>query len=343
MTHRLNLAAICMDAAPASVESRLARAESLIIRAVEQGAQIAILPEVFNTGYEYSLKNYLLAEGMDGETVTWMKRTAREHGIHIAGTFLLREADGIYNTMLLVAPDGQVWRYDKSYPWAWERAYFRPRKRPIQVAETDLGKIGMLICWDVAHADLWAHYAGKIDLMLASSCPPLVPQFDFHLPAMSGRVVKSSDLGIFLKTAYRNSEKTFGEFFLNQTRWLGVPSVNTSGAGKFKSHLPRPVISMMSLFFLRPDLWKYILHAEQVTVTTGYYDDTFIADANGNVMGKIKLDGDDLVVSTVQLSATTPRPNQPQPAFGLDPLAYMLDNYSNALLKSYYDNHWRTE
>lgn len=339
MTRQLNLAAIRMDAAPAAVESRLARAETLITRASEQGAQIAVLPELFNTGYEYSLQNYQLAETMDGETSIWMKHTAHEHGIHVAGTFLLREADGIYNTMLLVAPDGRVWRYDKSYPWAWERAYFRPRKNPIQVAETDFGRIGMLICWDVAHAGLWAQYAGKVDLILASSCPPLVHQLDFHLP--DGSIVKSGELGTLFQALNHNAEKVFGELFRNQARWLGVPSVNTTGAGMFQSHVPRPRISLATFYSLRPDLWKYIPQAEQVTVSAGYVDETFIADMNGNVTGKTKLDGDDLVISTVQLSNTTPKPNRPQPVFGLNPLAYNVDNYSNALLKSYYNRHWQ--
>jgi predicted amidohydrolase len=339
MTHPLNLAAIRMDAAPASVESRLARAKSLIVRAARQGAQIAVLPELFNTGYIYSPQNYLLVETMDGETVSWMKDSARQHKLYIAGTLLLRDADNIYNAMLLVAPDGRVWRYDKSYPWAWERAYFCPRTNPIQVAETDFGKIGMLICWDVAHVGLWAQYAGKVDLMLVSSCPPLGHQFNFHLP--DSRSVKTSELGMLLKTAYRNAEKTFGELFLNQARWLGVPSVNTTGAGMFQSHLPRPVISLVSFFALRPDLWKYIPQAEQVTVSAGYFDETFVADANGNILGRTKQDGDDLVVSAVQLSDTTPKPNQPQPAFGLNVLAYILDNFSDAVLRSYYNKNWK--
>jgi hypothetical protein len=339
MPRPLTLAAIRMDAAPANVQSRLMRAEALISRAAAQGTQIAVLPELFNTGYVYSPQNYQLAESIDGETANWMKRMARQYHLYIAGTFLLRETDGIYNTMLLVAPDGRVWRYDKSYPWAWERAYFRPRTNPIQVAETDLGKVGMLICWDVAHPGLWAQYAGKVDLMLVSSCPPLAHQLDFRLP--DGRIIKIDELGIPLKNIYRNAEKTFGELFLKQTRWLGVPAVNTTGAGMFKSHLPRPTLSLLSVFFMRPDLWKYIPQADQVMVSAEYFDDTFIADTNGNLVAKTKLNGDDLAVSSVQIGETTPAPNQPQPSFGLSALAYALDGYSNATLKSYYDGNWR--
>jgi len=339
MSKSVTLAAVRMDAAPASTESRLARAETLVRQAAGQGAQIVVLPELFNTGYVYDLNNYKRAEHMDDETADWMKYTAQCHNLHIAGTFLLRERDGIYNTMLLIAPDGQKWRYDKTYPWAWERAYFRPRHNPIQVANTRFGKIGMLICWDAAHSNLWAQYAGQVDLMLTSSCPPLVHQIDFHLP--DGRTIHSNELGLMMKAAYANTEKTFGELLRRQARWLGVPSVNTTGAGKFETHLPRPNISLAALFAGRLDLWKYLKHAEQIKVSAGYFDDTFIANADGKVLNQTSLNGDDLAIAKVEISDSTPQPKTKQPAFGLSRFTYLADQFSNILLEKYYDEHWK--
>ena len=339
MTHPLILAASRMDASPADVISRLDRAEGLIARAAGQGAQIAVLPELFNSGYVYSDQNYEIAETVSGTTARWLKRTSRAYHIYIAGSFLLREPDGIYNAMYLVAPNGQTWRYDKSCPWAFERAFFRPRKNPIQIAKTYLGNIGMLICADVSRAKLWAQYAGKVDLMLVSSCPPLIHRVDFHLP--DGRVIHPRELGPVFKAAYRNADEIFGELFLKQTRWLGVPSVNTTGAGDFKSPLPRPAATLSSFFALRPDLWKYVLQANQVTVSSGYYDETFIADASGHVIAKTKNNHDDLAVSTVHLSDETPKPIGHQPAFGLNASVYLMDRFVNALMVPYYNRHWQ--
>jgi hypothetical protein len=339
MQTKLTLAAIRMDAAPAPTESRLERAAKLVAQAAAQGVQIAVLPEVFNTGYEYTDKNYALAEPLDGPTVSWMKSIARQHNLYLAGSLLLREPDGIYNAMLLVAPDGKTWRYDKSNPWVWERAYFRPRRQPIQPAETELGKIGMLICWDTSHPNLWAAYAGKVDLMLVSSCPPLGHKMTFQLPG--GNSVKLNELGPLMRLVYANGEKVFSEYFLKQSTWLGVPAIHTTGGGTFHSALPRPKLSLGILLMARPDLWKYIPRAEQARIESGYFDETYIADAQGNVLNRTKLDGDDVAVAQVPLAEKTPVPQTPQPKIDLSPLTYRADELTNAILTGYYNQRWK--
>jgi len=335
MARKITLAAIRMDAAHAPTPSRLERAEKLVAQAAARGAQVTVLPEVFNTGYEYHERNYGLAESSQGQTISWMKSSARKYNLYLAGSLLLREPDGIYNAMLLVSPNGKTWRYDKSYPWCWERAYFRPRKHPIAPAETELGKIGMLICWDTVHPKLWAAYGGKVDLMLVCSCPPFLHEMTIQFP--DGNSVTAAELGPLMKAVYHNAGKIFGEYFLQQSAWLGVPSLQTTGGGKFESHLSRPRLSFAGFLAARPHLWKYISQAEKIILTTGYFDQTFIADANGQVLARTKIDGDDLTVTQVELTEKTPLPPSPQPKIDLYPLTYGVDALVNALLANVYN------
>jgi predicted amidohydrolase len=237
----MKLAAVQMIAAPAPIEDRLRRAEALTAQAAEVGSQLVVLPELFNTGYEYSLANYERAESLNGPTVSWMKRATIRYGVHMSGSLLLREGLDIYNALLLCAPEGRTWRYDKTFPWQWERAYFRPGRGPV-IAETSLGRLGLLICWDVTHPRLWAQYAGQVDAMVISSCPPAMHRLAWVFP--DGTRLLAEDAGPIMCHIQRTAGETYGRFLRHQTTWLGVPVVHTTGTGYFVSHIPEPGLSL---------------------------------------------------------------------------------------------------
>jgi hypothetical protein len=319
MPRTLKIAAVQMDATPAPVADRLARAADLVAEAASAGAQLIVLPEVFNTGYEYADSNYVLAETMDGVTVSWMKAQAAQHDIHLAGTLLLLDGSHVYNAMLLFAPDGRLWRYNKNYPWAWERAYFR-EGQGITVADTQLGKLGMMICWDYAHPDLWTQYAGKVDAMVISSCPPMSDRMNIVLPDGERYQMPTPLL-------YTGKDTPFGAELDEHIAWMGVPAVNTTGAGTFRTKMPLPKLSLFGLLALRPDLWKHTSQAEDAYLESGYYPQTKVVDANGAVKARVTETGDGFTMAEVALADTPPQPTAPQPDFKLTPLTYLLSDW----------------
>ena len=80
MTERI-LAAVQMDAVVAPVTARLGRAEVLLRQATADGAELVVLPELFNVGYSYASATLNAAEGLDGVTARWMERLAKELGV----------------------------------------------------------------------------------------------------------------------------------------------------------------------------------------------------------------------------------------------------------------------
>jgi len=322
MPRTLKIAAVQMDATPAVTVERLSRAADLITEAASVGAQLVVLPEVFNTGYEYHDRNYGLAESADGQTVTWMRSQAAQHQIHLAGTLLLKDGDEIYNAALLFSPDGKMWRYDKNYPYGWERAYFR-EGQGITIADTDLGKLGMMICWDSAHADLWKRYAGEVDAMVIMSCPPAYNQLDLVFPD-----------GERLKTQTGSREAVFGTDMDKAAAWLRVPVVNTSGGGMFRSKVPAPYLSVAASLIFQPKLWSKFKDAPEIMLEAGYFQQTKVIDSGGKVLSRVETSGDGYTLAEVQLADSPPHPaDSPLPRVGIPaPLLFLLDYVITALM-----------
>ena len=314
MPRTLTIAPVQMDAAPAPLADRLERAAALIEQAVSVGAQLVVLPEVFNTGYRYSDDNFALAERLDGATVNWMKAQAALHGIHLAGSLLLLDEDDIYNAALLIAPDGRTWRYDKQYPWLWERAYFRSGDR-ITIAETDFGRVGLMICHDYNHAHLWERYAGQVDLMVLTSCPPRMHAFELVFP--DGERLPASAMTGGVNLLYAPGQHPFGEDFNQHAAWMRVPAVNTVGSGTFRSPVPQAKAFLTLFFGLRPDLWRRIGQADEVLIETGFDLETKVVNAVGEVIARVQQPGDGFTLATVTLPDDRPAPGYAQPKFNM--------------------------
>jgi N-carbamoylputrescine amidase len=335
MTHHITLAAIQLDGTPAPLADRLARAERLIEEAAQQGAEVVLLPELFNTGYSYSEMNHYLAETLSDPTPTWMQETAARLNIHLAGSLFLRDEGEIYNSLLLFAPDGRQWRYDKNQPWAWERAYFRPGNGPT-IAETDLGRIGLLICWDVAHLSLWQAYAGQVDLMLLSSCPPNLGHSELHFP--SGDSFSLTDLGPLFRQQGNVAEKIFGQMVAEQVAWLGVPAVHAAVSGQFRSRLPAARSVLLSLLPQAPRLSHYVPQAAQVQMRADFTPATHILNAEGTSLAhRTPSDGESIALAQVSLAQSRPQPQLPQPPSPVSPFIYHLsDTLIPGLMKAHY-------
>lgn len=311
MNRIIAIAAIQMDANVAPLTERLARAETLVTRAAGTGAQLVVLPELFNLGYAYADENFHRAELLDGPTVTWMRDTAARLRIHLAGSLLLLDEDEIYNALLLFEPDGRMWRYDKHYPWAWERAYFRESDR-ITVARTDLGNIGMLICWDAAHAELWRRYAGHVDLMLIASSPPDGGNPVYSFP--NGARITVEEMGPAFRALRDTGAHVFGATIDRQTAWLGVPAVNTVGCGQITTAIPNGRAAFLAILPLAPGLIKHLPYAHQLHATYTFVPGCKIVGADGRVLAELTQEqGETFASAEVVLPEPHPVPRGRQP------------------------------
>ncbi len=152
---RFKIALAQMECVVGDKEANLTKMEEMARKARGEGAELVIFPELSLTGYVCRDLYYELAEPVPGPSTEQMAEVARREGIYIV--FGLPEASRIskavlYNTAVLVGPEGLVGSYRKMYLPTHsvfeEKRYFRLGDTA-RVFETRLCRIGMMICYDV--------------------------------------------------------------------------------------------------------------------------------------------------------------------------------------------------
>lgn len=305
MDHKQKVAVIQMDAVPDAVSKRLNRATHLISKAVKDNAKLVVLPEMFNTGYEFHERNFRLAESLEGETLNWMKKQATQHQIHLAGSLLLRDNFDIYNAGFLVAPDGRYWRHDKVNVTLWERAYFREGKQPKTIAHTALGKLGLLICSDVLHPELWVQYAGEVDAMVVMFSPGNTSQAELIFPDGERLAYPEFEQGV---TSQDLSSYPGFEVMQKHMAWMSVPLIFAGGTGVVRTKLP----GLESL--LIGSKWStYVDQATDICLELPFAMGTMIGTPEKGMLVQGTTAGDGVISTEIELAHDTPQPSEPKP------------------------------
>jgi N-carbamoylputrescine amidase len=138
-------------------EANLAEAERLVREAAAQGAQVILLPELFELPYfctEQDAKHFRHALPYEGHpAITRFSRVAAELNVVLPISFFERAGNVFYNTVAMIDADGSVLgRYRKTHipdgPGYSEKYYFTPGDTGFRVWPTRYGTLGVGICWD---------------------------------------------------------------------------------------------------------------------------------------------------------------------------------------------------
>lgn len=126
-----------------------------ITKASKQKADLVIFPELSVTGYTTRDRTYELAETIPGPSTQKIDTLAKQNNIHIIYGMIEKSTKAnaiVHNTAVLTSPKGLVGAYRKMYLPTHsvfeEKRYFR-RGYESTVFNTPLGKIGMIICYDI--------------------------------------------------------------------------------------------------------------------------------------------------------------------------------------------------
>lgn len=133
----------------------------LIAEAARQGADLVCLPEsvtLCGTGLSY----VDVAEPIPGPSTEYFGQLAKEHDLYIVAGLNERAAHLVYNTAVLIGPDGKlVGKYRKVCLPREEIAGGVAPGHEYPVFETRFGKVGIMICWDVHFPEVARELANR--------------------------------------------------------------------------------------------------------------------------------------------------------------------------------------
>jgi predicted amidohydrolase len=112
---------------------------------------LLVLPELCNSGYNFTSRQmaaHLSQSVQDSSFLDYLQSKCRQFDLSIATGFNEREGGYLFNSALLITPEGIVGKYRKLHLFMNEKDYFEPGNLGLPVFDIGPCKVGMLICFD---------------------------------------------------------------------------------------------------------------------------------------------------------------------------------------------------
>jgi predicted amidohydrolase len=125
--------------------------ERALALAARTPADLIVIPELWSTGYVFSSRREagaLAEDPRDGATARALRAAARREKRHYVSGFAERAGGRLYNSAMLVGPNGVRSVYRKLHLFERERDWFSPGDLPLGVHRVGPARVGMMICFD---------------------------------------------------------------------------------------------------------------------------------------------------------------------------------------------------
>lgn len=146
------LAAVQMSSELGEVDKNLAAMEGALLSLPGVPNRLVVFPEMAAHGYFFGNRQQLwdLAEPIpEGPTTKRLVALAERHASYLVVGIAEREGKALYNTAVLVGPEGYITKYRKLHLWSEEKLLYDAGNLGIVLAELPIGRIGILICYDL--------------------------------------------------------------------------------------------------------------------------------------------------------------------------------------------------
>ena len=231
---QLCAAVVQFDIEPGNVAANEAAVAGYIAEAAAAGAQVVVLPELWNCGYALDLLPET-AQDMRGSSVRLLRKLAKEHHIYIFVGSIAEKKDGLYyNTMVVVDWDGNiVAKYRKVHLFSLglrEDQFFTPGDDWVLV-DTPWGKAGLTICYDVRFPEFIRNLVlrGARFLVAPAQWPEI--RLNNWLVLLQARAVENEVFMLGANRTGRDSSGIYGGGSLIVSPWGNLLAEGKDAAG----------------------------------------------------------------------------------------------------------------
>ncbi len=155
---KLSVSALQFNLSVGQINPNLEKGFAAMRRVAEQGARLAVLPEMWSCGYDF--RNLAALAAQTPEVLERWQQVCRETDLVCVGSLPERKEDRIYNTAYVIDRGEIVGSYRKLHLFSTmqEDRFLAAGDRAL-VAETSIGKLGIAICYDLRFPELFRKLA----------------------------------------------------------------------------------------------------------------------------------------------------------------------------------------
>lgn len=151
-----------------------------------QNADLLVLPELCNSGYNFKSAEqaYETSEEIgSSKFIDFLESICKSNSMFIVSGFNERDGKDIYNSSVLIGPEGYIGKYRKLHLFVNEKNYFKSGDAGLPVFDIGICKVGMLVCFDWMFPEVWRILALKgadiichpSNLVLPGLCQRAIP------------------------------------------------------------------------------------------------------------------------------------------------------------------------
>ncbi|MGI8562254.1 MAG: nitrilase-related carbon-nitrogen hydrolase [Candidatus Dormibacter sp.] len=201
------------------------------IRAAVQGkADVVVLPELVTSGYVFESREEAVSVAIPASHrlfVEWALEAARGPSVVVGGFCELGQDGLLYNSAAIVDGSGVRAVYRKTHLWEREKLIFQPGAEAPPVLDTQVGRIGVLVCYDLEFPEMTRTLALRgADLIAVPTNWPLVARpADERPPEVIIAMAAARTSRVFIACCdrvgvERGQEWTAGTAIIDQSGWV---------------------------------------------------------------------------------------------------------------------------